>query len=149
MISPQIPRLTNAKPLRSLGQAALTCKRGVPGPSCNAYKDLQGMGAGFPQAGFRFCTCMKGWHMSRESSIAGKVHQGMVQTSHRRDLGVGFVPSRVAGTCHGNPASQTAAGRKLHHGSLARFFCRTRWLEVRTSEKTLQPWRALEGPKGS
>ena len=74
-----------------------------------------------------------------------------MQISHRRDLGVGFVPARVAGTCHRNPASQTAAGRKLHQGSTARFLCRMRWPEVRASEKHHfspgGPWKALKAPE--
>ena len=108
-------------------------------------------GGGLPCwiSGFRFCTCMKGWHMSRESSLAGKLHQGM---------GADFAPARfricaarVAGTCHGNPASQTAAGRKLHQGSPLRFLCRMRWPEVRASEKhhfsAGGPWKALKAPE--
>ena len=143
MINPEIPHFTNAKPLRSLGQAALHVRGGSQGQAV-MHRGIQGMGAGFPQAGFRFCTCMKGWHMSRESSIAGKLHQGM---------GADFAPARfricaarVAGTRHGNPASQTAAGRKLHQGSPLRFLCRMRWPEVRASEKTISALFGLGRP---
>ena len=76
--------------------------------------------------------------MSRESSIAGKLHHGM---------GADFAPAgcrfcACAGGSHGNPASQNAAGTKLHQGSPLRFLCRMRWPEVRASEKTIS---ALEG----
>ena len=63
------------------------------------------MGAGFPQAGFRFCTCMKGWHMSREPSIAGKLHQGMAQTSH----GQGVIGCRSCARASGRHMSRESS----------------------------------------